>query len=136
MALNVTRVSRRGESWEIEAWRKERKLKWWVTPTPDGGWTVTTPGGATRVIPPQGGPAGMGGQHGPVKSPMAGVLTSLAVSPGDQVEAGQELAVIEAMKTRFAITAKAPGIVAELTARPGERVAAGQALLNLLPPSC
>ncbi|NBU89504.1 MAG: acetyl-CoA carboxylase biotin carboxylase subunit, partial [Betaproteobacteria bacterium] len=46
-------------------------------------------------------------------SPMPGLLTQLAVKPGQKVVAGEKLAVIEAMKMENILTAVQDGVVAE-----------------------
>jgi acetyl-CoA/propionyl-CoA carboxylase biotin carboxyl carrier protein len=122
------RVRPRGGSWQVDA----PGLRLWVTPMPDGTWVVTAPGGARTVVVPA--VAGAAAQaHGPVKSPLAGVVTAIAVAVGEAVVEGQELVVVEAMKMRFAVTAKLAGTVAELGIQAGDRVSAGQALLALRP---
>ena len=47
--------------------------------------------------------------------------------PGDRVEKGQRLAVVEAMKMEHALVAAADGEVAEVAAEPGAQVAEGRA---------
>jgi biotin carboxyl carrier protein len=64
---------------------------------------------------------------------MAGVVTAVEVAEGLAVDAGQALVVVEAMKMRFAVPAKAAGTVTGLAVQPGDRVTAGQVLLALRP---
>jgi biotin carboxyl carrier protein len=61
-------------------------------------------------------------------SPMPGKVVRLLVSEGDQVEAGQGLVVVEAMKMQNEMKAPKPGRVVSLSAREGARVAAGEVL--------
>jgi urea carboxylase len=63
-----------------------------------------------------------------VISPVTASVWSIAVEPGQRVEAGQRLIVLEAMKMEIAVTAPAPGIVATLSCAPGMLVSAGQVL--------
>jgi len=56
---------------------------------------------------------------------------SFAVQAGDQVKAGQPLAVMEAMKMEHTIYAPLDGTVAELLYAPGEQVAEGAELLKM-----
>jgi acetyl/propionyl-CoA carboxylase alpha subunit len=63
----------------------------------------------------------------------AGRLLQWLVDVGDEVAAGTELAVVEAMKMEHALHAAAAGRVAALCARPGDAVQAGQVLARLLP---
>jgi propionyl-CoA carboxylase alpha chain len=63
-------------------------------------------------------------------SPMPGLLTQLAVKPGQKVVAGEKLAVIEAMKMENILTAVQDGVVAEVMANPGESLAVDQPILS------
>jgi 3-methylcrotonyl-CoA carboxylase alpha subunit len=62
---------------------------------------------------------------------MPGKVVSFAVKAGDQVKAGQALAVMEAMKMEHTIAAPADGEVLELLYVPGDQVAEGEELLKL-----
>jgi 3-methylcrotonyl-CoA carboxylase alpha subunit len=70
-------------------------------------------------------------EGGSVKAPMHGKLVALFVQPGDRVEKGQRLAVVEAMKMEHALLAPADGEVAEIAAEPGAQVAEGARLIVL-----
>ncbi len=63
-------------------------------------------------------------------SPMPGLLMSLAVEEGQSVKAGEELAVVEAMKMENILRAERDGRVAKLHAGPGESLAVDQAILE------
>jgi propionyl-CoA carboxylase alpha chain len=63
-------------------------------------------------------------------SPMPGLLISLAVEIGQTVEAGEELAVIEAMKMENVLRAERDGTVVEVHARPGDSLAVDQAIVE------
>jgi propionyl-CoA carboxylase alpha subunit len=63
-------------------------------------------------------------------SPMPGLLSSLAVAPGQEVKPGDTLAVVEAMKMENILRAERAGIVRELHAAPGESLAVDQAILE------
>ena len=63
-------------------------------------------------------------------SPMPGLLVSLAVGRGQEVKAGQELAVVEAMKMENLLRAERDGRVASLHAAAGDSLAADQAILE------
>jgi 3-methylcrotonyl-CoA carboxylase alpha subunit len=66
-----------------------------------------------------------------VKAPMHGKLIAVLVKPGDKVEKGQRLAVVEAMKMEHALIAPSDGEVAEIAAEPGAQVAEGARLIIL-----
>jgi propionyl-CoA carboxylase alpha chain len=63
-------------------------------------------------------------------SPMPGLLAELAVTAGQEVRAGETLAVIEAMKMQNILKAESDRVVAELLARPGEGLSVDQPILR------
>jgi propionyl-CoA carboxylase alpha chain len=62
--------------------------------------------------------------------PMPGLLTALHVEIGDRVEAGQPLAVIEAMKMENILRAQRAGVVSKVEARPGDSLAVNAVILE------
>jgi acetyl-CoA/propionyl-CoA carboxylase biotin carboxyl carrier protein len=70
--------------------------------------------------------AGGGRSDGTVVSPMQGTVLAVEIAEGDSVEAGQVIAVVEAMKMENEITAHVAGTVAEVAVAAGEPVTAGQ----------
>ena len=63
-------------------------------------------------------------------SPMPGLLVSVSVEPGREVKAGEELAVVEAMKMENTLRAARDGEVAAILASPGESLAVDQPILE------
>lgn len=63
-----------------------------------------------------------------VKSPMPGILVSLAANEGDRVEEGAPLLVLEAMKMQNAIPAPAGGVIKSLPVPIGTQVVREQTL--------
>jgi biotin carboxyl carrier protein len=113
-----------GQSYEIR-----------VTPSP--GATLKLQAGTqeftAEVIDPR---AWSGRRHGsieaegrqPVVAPMPGKVVRLLVKAGDQVEAGQALLVVEAMKMQNEIRSPKSGIVERVVAKEGQPVNAGEVL--------
>jgi len=66
-----------------------------------------------------------------LSTPLPGVVTALLVKAGDDVEAGQTLLIVEAMKMEHAIKAPRAGRVDELRCQPGDRVTPGAPLITL-----
>ncbi len=64
-------------------------------------------------------------------APMPGLLVRLDVGAGDKVEAGQPLAVVEAMKMENILRAGKSGTVKELSAKTGDSLAVDQVILEL-----
>jgi biotin carboxyl carrier protein len=94
----VSLVDLEGETYEVTVEEQSR-------------WIIRTRGGA-----------GGGGQGQTLTAPLPGKITHVAVRPGDAVQPGDTLVVIEAMKMENEFKASAAGTVAEV------RVAAGQAV--------
>ena len=65
-------------------------------------------------------------------SPMAGVIQEVRVQPGDEVEAGQVVMVIEAMKMQNDLHARRAGTVKAVYVSAGQRVDKAAPLLVLL----
>ncbi|MDB5674424.1 MAG: acetyl-CoA carboxylase [Sphingomonas bacterium] len=63
--------------------------------------------------------------------PMPGLLMRLDVGPGDKVEAGQPLAVVEAMKMENILRAEKPGVVKSVNAKPGDSLAVDAVILEM-----
>jgi len=63
-------------------------------------------------------------------APMPGLLVSVAVQAGDEVNQGQELAVIEAMKMENVLRAEQPRIIASVLVAPGESLSVDQPILE------
>jgi propionyl-CoA carboxylase alpha chain len=63
-------------------------------------------------------------------SPMPGLLVSVAVEAGAQIRAGEELAVVEAMKMENILHAVSDGTVKKICAAPGDSLAVDQTILE------
>ena len=65
-----------------------------------------------------------------IVSPMPGLVVSVDVEPGQEVKAGQAVAVIEAMKMQNIIRAERDATVKAVGAKPGDSVAADEVLIE------
>ncbi|MBT5264501.1 MAG: acetyl/propionyl/methylcrotonyl-CoA carboxylase subunit alpha [Rhodospirillaceae bacterium] len=63
-------------------------------------------------------------------SPMPGLLVSVAVGEGEPIKAGQELAVVEAMKMENVMRAERDGTVAKIHASAGSSLAVDQPIIE------
>ena len=63
-------------------------------------------------------------------SPMPGLLSQLLVADGDEVESGQDLAVIEAMKMENVLRAERNGKVTKTLAAVGDTLSVDQSILE------
>ena len=66
-----------------------------------------------------------------VPSPLAGNIFKVLVSPGQQVEEGDTVMILEAMKMETEISAPKSGVVGSINVKEGDSVQVGQSLLTL-----
>ena len=64
-------------------------------------------------------------------APMPGMVTEVAVSPGQQVEEGEKLVVLEAMKMLTTVSATRAGTIKDILVRKGDQVDSDDLLLEL-----
>ena len=72
-----------------------------------------------------------GAGDGRILAAMDGAIVDVLVQPGEQVEAGQTVIILEAMKMEFSLKASAAGCVESLTVRAGDQVKTRQCLLEI-----
>ncbi len=65
-----------------------------------------------------------------VLSPMPGLLVDVTVQPGQRVQAGERVAVIEAMKMENVLFAQADGVVGKVLATKGESLTVDQPIIE------
>ncbi len=63
-------------------------------------------------------------------SPMPGLLSSVVVEQGQEVKAGEPLAIVEAMKMENVLRAERDGRIARIRATPGDSLAVDQVILE------
>ncbi len=63
-------------------------------------------------------------------SPMPGLLVRLSVQPGDEIKAGEELAVVEAMKMENSLRAEEDVVIAKVMAEQGDSLMVDQPILE------
>lgn len=86
------------------------------------------------VAPPPPAPAARpaaGGSAASVRSQLAGRIVSVDVKEGDEVQAGAQVLVLEAMKMNTPVTAPKSGKVSKIHVAAGDTVEEGQALLDV-----
>lgn len=76
----------------------------------------------TRVAPRRG--------PRPVRAPMPGLIVRIEVEPGQEVQPGQGVAIIEAMKMENELRAEGSGIVKRVLVEPGQAVEKGAVLVE------
>jgi 3-methylcrotonyl-CoA carboxylase alpha subunit len=71
--------------------------------------------------------------EGHLRSPMPGLVLDVRARPGERVEAGAVLVVLEAMKMEHSLSAPWDGMVSVVAVKPGDRVEEGVELVVLEP---
>jgi acetyl-CoA carboxylase biotin carboxyl carrier protein len=66
-----------------------------------------------------------------IPAPMTGTILEVLVTPGEKVNAGQELLVVESMKMEIPIESPAAGTVLEVLVAPQQRVEEGDLVLRI-----
>jgi len=110
----------------VEVNGKRFDVKMWV---PESAPVVAGAAGAAKAKPrgrSAGGGAGGGAAgSGNVEVPMQGTIVKVLVEVGAQVEVGQSIVVLEAMKMENQITAERAGTIKEIKVKAGDTVGSG-----------
>ena len=118
---------------DVEVDGRRYRVKLWVpdvAPMVAGGAGAGSAARAVRAPRPGSGHGhGGGGGSGQVTVPMQGTIVKVLVQVGDEVEVGQAVTVLEAMKMENNITAEASGTVKEIKVKPGDAVGAGDVVV-------
>ena len=89
------------------------------------------PAPAPAAAPVAAAPAAAPGSGNPVKAPLPGTISSISVKVGDQVNVGDTVLVLEAMKMQNNIEAEYAGTVTSIVVNPGDSVMEGAVLLTI-----
>jgi len=111
-----------GRSWEIFARERQGGLELLV-----GNRVYSVDVGRGRGAEPAAGVAGAWS----LVSPMAGQVIEVRVRPGEAVEAGHLLVVVESMKMNNELSAARAGTVADVSVAPGQRVEKGRVMVRI-----
>jgi biotin carboxyl carrier protein len=84
----------------------------------------------TATETPAAQPAAAGAGHA-IKAPLPGTITDIRVELGQQVNAGDVVLVLEAMKMQNNIEAEATGKITSILVKPGDTVMEGSVLLTI-----
>jgi oxaloacetate decarboxylase alpha subunit len=99
-----------------------------ITVSIDGKSYETTVSEGGDITAPVSGPVSTGAE---ISAPLAGNIFKVLVSPGDVVEEGQVVVILEAMKMETEVRATQSGTVSRITVKEGDSVAVGDCLFTL-----
>jgi len=117
---------------DVEVNGRRYRVRLWVpaTDAPVVASAATSAPRATRSRPAaRSHAAAAGSGSGNVTVPMQGTIIKVLVVVGDEVEAGQTVAILEAMKMENAIAAERTGTVTEVKVAPGDTVGSGDTVV-------
>lgn len=145
LVVTILRPDRPATVHEIERWgaRQGRLVfhlgdrRWTAYVAKDGQARLVALDGQTwRLEPPRLRPRSRSAEAdgASLAARMPGKVLDVLAQPGQEVEAGATLVVVEAMKMELRVTAPAAGRVAQVFVRPGDVVDQGQRLVELGPP--
>ena len=131
---NIAKVNVNGIPFEVELQKPINAAK---HPTmtrpkveaPKPAAPTPAPAAAAAAAPAQ--PAAPVGAGSPVKAPLPGTVTEIKVQVGQQVNVGDVVLVLEAMKMQNNIEAEYAGTVTSITVKQGETVMEGSVLLTI-----
>ena len=115
---------------DVEVDGRRFKVKLWVPDIAPAVVSGTIGAGPKRPRPGASSSGGGGAAgSGSVTVPMQGTIVKVLVEQGDEVEAGQAVCVLEAMKMENNIVAEKAGTVTEVKVKPGDTVGAGDVVV-------
>lgn len=118
-----------GKAYQIELLQADYANRTYILRIDGARYTVDISDYYERLVQQLG--LGVGGSQklNTVKAPMPGMVISILVEPGQSVQKGDPLLVLEAMKMENVIKAGGDGVVKDVNARTGHPVDKGQVLL-------
>ena len=131
---NLAKVSVNGIQFEVELKRPINPVHAIKKPkvaAPKPAAPTPAPAAAPVAAAPAAAPAAAAGAGNPVKAPLPGTISSISVKVGDQVNVGDTVLVLEAMKMQNNIEAEYAGTVTSIVVNPGDSVMEGAVLLTI-----
>ena len=98
--------------------------------------TITAPRPSAHIQSAEPGPDAVpasktSGAGKPVTAPLPGVIIDIRVAAGDQIKAGQVIAILEAMKMENEIQAESDGTIISVHVGKGDSVLEGAAIVTI-----
>ncbi len=98
--------------------------------------TVTNGGDITAIVPRDNGPVAAASARVegevPVNAPLAGNIFKVFVGPGQEIDEGDTIVILEAMKMETEIKAPSAGTVGNVNVKQGDVVAVGDILITIV----
>ena len=117
---NIAKLTVNGEEYTVEMEKQ---------PEPEKPKPVVRPAAAAADSDAPAASKGSVNKAGAVKAPLPGVITDIRVAVGDEVQAGDTVVVLEAMKMANNLTAEKSGKVTAVCVKIGQSVMEDDALI-------
>ena len=128
---NLAKVSVNGIPFEVELKRPINPVHAIKKPKVAAPKPAAPAPAPAAAAPKPAAPAAAAGAGNPVKAPLPGIISSISVKVGDQVNVGDTVLVLEAMKMQNNIEAEYAGTVTSIVVNPGDSVMEGATLLTI-----
>ena len=128
---NLAKVSVNGIPFEVELKRPINPVHAIKKPKVAAPKPAAPAPAPAAAAPKPAAPAAAAGSGNPVKAPLPGTISSISVKVGDQVNVGDTVLVLEAMKMQNNIEAEYAGTVTSIVVNPGDSVMEGAVLLTI-----
>ena len=128
---NLAKVSVNGIPFEVELKRPINPVHAIKKPKVAAPKPAAPDPAPAAAAPKPAAPAAAPGSGNPVKAPLPGTISSISVKVGDQVNVGDTVLVLEAMKMQNNIEAEYAGTVTSIVVNPGDSVMEGAVLLTI-----
>lgn len=128
---NIAKVSVNGIPFEVEMERPINAAKHPTLNNPKVQAPKPAPSKPAVKPAPAPVPAAAAGAGAPVKAPLPGTITDVKVQVGQQVQEGDVVLVLEAMKMQNNIETECSGTVTSILVKPGDSVLEGSVLLTI-----
>ena len=128
---NLAKVSVNGIQFEVELKRPINPVHAIKKPKVAAPKPAAPAPAPAAAAPKPAAPAAAAGAGNPVKAPLPGTISSISVKVGDQVNVGDTVLVLEAMKMQNNIEAEYGGTVTSIVVNPGDSVMEGAVLLTI-----
>lgn len=128
---NLAKVSVNGIPFEVELKRPINPVHAIKKPKVAAPKPAAPAPAPAAAAPKPAAPAAAPGSGNPVKAPLPGTISSISVKVGDQVNVGDTVLVLEAMKMQNNIEAEYAGTVTAINVNVSDVVMEGSALLTI-----
>ena len=128
---NTFHVLRNGQAFEATLLEADHAARTYTLLVNGKKMTVSIADYYDRLVKKMGLNKGGSAKHDVVKAPMPGLALSIAVEPGQAVQKGDTLLILEAMKMENVLKAAADGVVKAVKVQKGAAVEKGQVLIEM-----